>query len=1607
MSSEKILKKFQNGSTLFRDFTKHFMAGLQVEEFEEHAPDVIARMLEEAWEAGKKRSAGEVLIHAHVVPGAKKGWLHEKTRIVVVSPDRAFIIDSVTAALHTRNLTIRTLMHPMLSVTRDGRGNITAVSPRSEKPAKGAENESWLVIEVRGAVGAAQCRELEKQLTSVMSDVLSTTRDWQKMRGELQNAIAEMDAHRHQKVGSKSNHETLDEYVAFLQYLHDNNFTLLGYREYEFTGSEKDIGSKILKGESLGLFSDDNLPVYKNKSSVPLPQDLQRLRKTAPLLSVYKVNRRSTVHRAVPMDVIALKTFDKQGNVRGEKLFIGLFTSVTYSRSVYDVPLLRRKVRQVIADIKFAPGSHDFRALAHILEKYPRDELFQMPVEQIRSHMIGILRLQDRPRVALYPRVDPFRRYVSCLVYVPRERYGTALRTTIQEILERELDGYCENFYTTLDDSPLARVIFVIATDQRLQRTHDFRAVERKLVAASRMWSERLREAIMEATPDERRAISLSLEYDDAFPVSYQDYYPPEEGVCDILKIEEAIHNHRIALNLYQVPQDGADSYRLKLYHPRHAVSLSEALPILENMGFTVDAEFPFEITPQEGGRLVWVQEFHLRLKSGVAAGKLTDIKSQLETALMAIWYGQAESDALNGLILMSGLEWRDIVVLRSYVKYMQQAAVPYSPAYVMQALIDYPVLAGALVGLFHARHDPAIPDAKRNIKKWNDAILQGLESVDRLDQDRIIRFIKSLVDATLRTNFYQTDENGLPKPWLSFKLDSASVAALPDPRPWREIWVYSPRMEGIHLRGGKIARGGIRWSDRTEDFRTEILGLMQAQMVKNAIIVPEGAKGGFIVKKPPVSGERAAMQAEAIECYRTLVRGMLDITDNRAGNKIMHPAKVVRHDEDDPYLVVAADKGTATFSDIANALSQEYGFWLDDAFASGGSAGYDHKEIGITARGAWECIKRHFRELGNDIQTDDFNVIGVGDMAGDVFGNGMLLSKHIRLIGAFNHMHIFCDPNPDAAATWKERNRLFRAVRGWGDYDQKLLSKGGRIFLRSEKSLQLTPEIRKAFGIDAEKLSPAELIQAMLKASCDLLYFGGIGTYIKGSQQTDAEAGDRANDALRVNASDINARVVGEGANLAVTRRARIELGQRGIKLNADFVDNSGGVDCSDHEVNIKILLQQLTEGSKPVLTLKARNKLLEDMTEEVAGLVLRDSYLQSQAISLSELDGPAALSTQSRFIELMEREDGLKRKVEGLPSPQEFEQFNLNQQGLTRPVLATLVSLSKLRLYKTLMATNLPDDPLAEIWLMDYFPTPLRKNYQAAIRKHRLRREIIAKQMTASLINRLGPTFMMTMMDKTGASVADIARAVFIAREAFALRPLWYAIEAMDGRVPAMVQLKSMKQIARLIEYLTLWFLRHGREMVSDGSLSKSVDRLQASVAVLRTTFKDTLPDSRLLRINAHRDAAIESGLPRDIALNMAYLNPLRSAPDIIRIAGGDLKKLDMTATLFFHIGDQLHFDWLRAQARLLSGSSFWQAEAIDGVIGQLYTAQAHLTRSILGTPAKDKDALGRLESWRRKNAETLAQFESLLADMRRLPQLDLAMLTLAEQRLRQLGA
>ncbi len=1583
---------------LFKSFSTSFLAEIPSADRIEEGHDGMDRVLSECWDAAQIRKAGEKIIRVRPVPDKNTKRGHEKTSILVATEDRSFVIDSIAAELTRNNLVIQSLLHTVLTVNRDKAGKLQSVGVHDRaNTAPDVQNESWVYIEIQGILPESHARVLEKDLDNVIDDVFLATRDWMPMLVQLDNAIADIGAMPADIDGGMR-----DEYKAFLQYLHDNNFTLLGYREYRFDIKKDDVASRIVDGTSLGLLSDERRPVFVNQNLLALPQHLQKLRLEGPVVNVYKVNRRSTVHRRVPLDAITVKLYDKKGNITGEKMFIGLFTSVTYSRSVADVPMLRYKVRKVIDDANFAKTSHDYRALAHILEKYPRDELFQMPVDQIKEYALSILRLQERQRVALYTRVDPFRRYISCLVYVPRDRYETNLRLTLQRILENELHGICDSFYTTLDDSPLARVLFIIRTDQRAERVHDFAALEEQLVHASRTWAERLRSALMEDKDSERRAIELAVSYDNAFPTAYQENFSAVQAVADIDKIESAITLGRIAMDLYE---DSGD-LRLKLYNPGGPAALSDILPILENMDLRVVNENPFSIRPREGAQTVFIHDFLLAQRGANVLPNLHIVKPLFEEALSQVWYGSSENDTLNNLILKAGLSARDIVILRAYARYMFQGRYPYSPAYISLALTDHPNIAAALVSLFHARMDPR-QDAKsaRHEADAAQRIEDGLAQVVSLDQDRILRAIRLLIEVTLRTNFYQRDENGMPKDRFSVKLDSQRIPDLPEPRPMVEIFVYSPRMEGIHLRGGRIARGGIRWSDRPEDYRTEILGLMQAQMVKNAVIVPEGAKGGFILKKPPTEGGREAFLKEGIACYQTLVRGMLDITDNMNGNDIIPPQNVVRHDGDDPYLVVAADKGTATFSDVANAISGEYGFWLGDAFASGGSQGYDHKEIGITARGAWESIKRHFRELGQDIQSEPFDVTGVGDMGGDVFGNGMLLSPVIRLVAAFNHQHIFIDPTPDTKKPFAERKRLFDAVKGWGDYDTRLLSKGGRIYSRSEKKLELTPEIRARLDITEETCAPDTLIRAILKARTDLLYFGGIGTYIKGVNQSHADAGDKTNDNLRVDSNDIRARVLGEGANLGVTRRARVEMGLNGVKLNADFIDNSGGVDCSDHEVNIKILLNDLTGGDKPGLGMAERNKLLESMTDEVAALVLRDNYQQSQAISMAELDAAEHLPTHARLITYLERANGFKRSVEGLPSPAEIEERLTRRVGLTRPELGILISHAKIMVYNALLQSNLPDDPLAENWLLGYFPQVLQQKYADAIRNHRLKREIIANQMTASIVNRLGPAFMVNITDKTGASIGDIARMCFVVRESYDLRKLWHAVEALDAKIPARAQQEAMRVVVILVDYAVQWLLKQGEE-VRDMALPDLIAKFGKGVASLRKNLENILPRVRFERVEQHVRENTDQGMPDDIAHTLSELSPMRSAGDIISIAARLGEDPANAARAFFYVGEELQFDWLRFQSRLLSGSSRWQAEAIEGVVNQLYATQASISQQVLKTGDKSIDAIDRLHAWEEKHKDHLQQFDAMLTEMRRGPQLDLAMLTLAEQRLRALA-
>ncbi len=1555
----------------------------------------LAEMNKSHWGLTQKRAKGQGRISLYCP--ASKSIKHRKTIIDIVSDDLAFLVDSVAAEINRHNLLIDFLAHPIIYTAYDGEGGLKKVS---NEDGPGLKRESHIHIHIREILSDEAISALEEGLYVALKDLAIANKDWKPMLERLKEAQGELATARTQR-----SLKEVEKHCAFLEYLYDNNFTLLGYREYEFFEKDGKLQSRIVKGSSLGLLADDVKPAYINDNEEGLPHNLQELRLRLPPVSISKTNRVSTVHRRVPMDAIAVKVYDKSGKVIGEKLFLGLFTSVTYSRSVSDVPYLREKVEEVIHMSGFIQGSHDRKAMRHILEKYPRDELFQISTEDLFTTVLSIIRLQERQRIALFMRRDPFGRYVSCLIYIPRDRFETSLRIQMGQILERELNGVASNLIVAMDDAVYARVMFTINVDQKNPPEYDHDKIEKLLQQTGRTWPERLALALDESREDEEEITRLTLKYGNAFPVEYTERYRARQSVFDISKMEECLESGEIALDLYRPDNVKANQLRLKIYNRGAPVTLSDIMPILENMGLWAIAELPYKVSPTGEKEAIWIHDFLLETPDIIEPVNISEVKRNFERAFVKTWYKELENDSLNRLVLAANTNWHEIMIMRAYVRYMKQIRVPFSRPYIEKALTNNPKIGRLIVDMFKAYHKPENGDkATEMAKDIRAKIYKALEKVESLDEDRILRIITQLVEATLRTNYYQRKEDGSAKSYLSFKLDSAKVKDLPSPKPFREIFVYSPRVEGLHLRGDKIARGGIRWSDRHEDFRTEILGLMKAQMVKNAVIVPMGAKGGFVVKTPTSSREE--FLKEGVECYKILIRGLLDITDNLRGTKVVPPRSVVRRDGDDPYLVVAADKGTATFSDIANGLAQEYGFWLDDAFASGGSAGYDHKKMGITARGAWESVKAHFRQLNHNIQEQPFDAVGVGDMGGDVFGNGMLLSPHIQLVGAFNHLHIFCDPNPDATVSFKERKRLFEKVAGWDQYNEKLLSKGGRIYSRHEKTLKLTPEIKARFDIDKTEVSPQELMNAILRARTDLLWFGGIGTYIKSSKETHDDAGDKANDAIRINATQIRAKVVGEGANLGVTQLGRIEFAEHGGRINTDFVDNSGGVNSSDLEVNIKILMSDVMASKAHKMNLKARNTLLESMTDEIASHVLRNNYQQAQAVSLAEVQAPENLQIHDEFIQDLERERGLDRIIEGLPDEETVELRLRTGKGLTRPELCVLISHAKIVFANELLHCDVPDQLDMQEWLLGYFPAALREKYAKEINSHRLKREIIATTMANSLVNRMGPTFLKSRMNKTGATIAEVAKAYILVRDAFGLRKLWDAIEAMDNKVPADVQMRAMREIARLAEHAITWFLtRLGRPV----NLDKDVESFGKGIAELRKNLDTLLTEELALSVQQHQDAWERDGLPRPLARDIALMPVLSSACDIIRIGLENKSNLPHTARSYFELGQHFHMEWLRQQARYMNSEDHWHAEATSGLVDQLYSCQAILTLRVLKdfggtTPRKNGKSL--VEHWLDKNDQKVRQLDPLFASLRRAGTVDLSMLIIAEQRLRQLA-
>ena len=1542
------------------------------------------------WEFGAERTPGVAKVRLFNPNVEKSGWGLEHTVVEIVNDDMPFLVDSVTAEINRRERKIHLLLHPIIRSRRDAGGKRLEITDTLSAPSD-AVAESYMHIEIDQETEPAELDSIRTSIERILEQVRLAVTDWRPMRAALAAEIANLE-----NAKLPMPEEEVTEAREFLRWLDDGNFVFLGHRRYTFeTRDGKDY--LIPQPESgQGILSSIR-PESLDRGHQPLSHEFSDYARTKDLIIITKANSRSAVHRSVPMDRIGIKRYDASGNLVAEDRFLGLFTSAAYSRSVRQIPMLRLKAKRVFERSGLDPHSHNGKALLDILETFPRDEFFQITDDDLFSIARGILLLQERQRVALFTRKDVFERFVSCYVFVPRDRYTADFKERAKVVLEEAFNGRETQIYDHITGSPLARGLFVIRTTPGTIPDVDIRRLEAVIGEVARTWYDRLLDALVQSQGEEV-GIDLHHRYKKAFPMAYAERFSAEAALYDIRHIERVLATGELVVDLYRHRSDQRQ-FHCKIIHAGPPVPLSEIMPRLENMGLKVLAEVPYEVQPLGAPFAVRIRDFSLDAEG--MQDDLQPIKAKFQDAFIRVWTRQAENDGFNRLVLNAELAWDEVVVLRAYAKYLKQVGVTLSEAYIQQTLGKHPAITRNLIALFYNYFDPAIgADAmgrKGAALGIRSQIEDALERVTNPDEDRILRLYVSLIEATLRTNYFQRDDQGERKLYVSFKLDSQQVPELPLPRPMFEIFVYAPWMEGIHLRGGKVARGGLRWSDRREDFRTEILGLMKAQMVKNVVIVPVGSKGGFVVKNP--SPDRATFQQEGIESYKTLLRGMLDITDNLRGDEVVPRRDVIRRDPDDPYLVVAADKGTATFSDIANAISAEYGHWLGDAFASGGSAGYDHKGMGITARGGWEAVKRHFREIGVDTQSEDFTCVGVGDMAGDVFGNALLLSPHTKMIGAFNYSHIFVDPSPDPAVSWAERKRMFDNRLNWNAYNPELLSKGGAVFERSAKSVTVSEEVQKTFDLPKKTVTPNELMRAILLARADLLWLGGIGTYVKASYEDHAAARDRGNDALRVDANQLRVRVVGEGANLGFTQRARIEFAMAGGHLNTDAIDNSAGVDTSDHEVNIKIALYDAI-AKKELSGIEERNRILAEMTDDVGRLVLRDNYEQTQAISITHTLGESLLDVQARFMRGLEKQGKLDRSLEGLPDDETIAERHAQGLGLTRPEIAVLLAYAKMVLYEDLLKSDLPDDPQLVDDLILYFPDDLRGRFRPALERHKLRREIIATVVTNAMINRVRPTFAWQMCEETGKGPADIARAFIIMRDAFDLRTVWADIEALDNKLPAAAQLDMMISVARLLERAILWLLRSGYEKLD---IARYVGEFRPRIAAIQDQLVQILPASLLANVRVRQAELMEDGIPEQLARRVASLDIMSSAMDIIRIARTDADHgVEEVARVYFGVGARFSLDKLRTASGTIAAETPWQKTALTTLVDDLFNYQSSLASRVISETNGAKGA-DPVEQWLQGRPRVVERVDQTMHDFRASTSVDLAMLTVASRQLR----
>lgn len=1505
---------------------------------------------------------------------SKHGWKSSHTVVEVIVNDMPFLVDSIRIGLNRLGLSPHLMLNKPIRVVRDKDGRVSKLADSSSR-IKSGRVETVFFIEIDRQTEKTALKDLTKELLSVVSDVSLTVEDWQPMLNRLQELSKDI-----LTVKSPCDKSEVTETLEFLKWVADNNFTLMGYRSYDVKAIQGDLVLEANLESSLGLMK--NSKATKQRKISQLSESAREIALGNNLLILTKTNSRSRVHRPAHLDYIGIKRFDDKGNVIGEERFVGLFGSAFYTNSALELPLIKQKVMRVCDSSGFAKGSHDYKTLINILETYPRDEILQCNTSELLKTVRGVLQMQERDVTGLFVRRDAFNRFYSCMVYVPRERYNTQLRIETQNLLQKAFGSDEEVEFTTyFSESVQARTHYIVRV-KSTKADINVKEIEKNLNEAARNWQDKLSSALI-SNKGEVLGKSLTRKYANSFPSAYKDEVLPGTAIVDIEYLEKVNDENPLTMLFYQPleEKDGSRFVKLKLFHKGEPLHLSDVLPMLENFGLRVIGESPYAVRTVDG-EMCWILDFSMLL-TGDKQFKMQEVQTLFQDAFGKVWSGTLEDDGFNRLILGAGLGGREVSIIRAYAKYLRQIGGTFSQNYIEDTFARYPNLAELLIKLFRLTFSPKTKEAskERLINKTKDEIEQSLDNVANLDDDRIIRRYVEMIDATIRTNYYQPDAHGVEKSYISFKLVPSTISDVPKPVPAFEIFVYSPQVEGVHLRGGKVARGGLRWSDRREDFRTEVLGLVKAQQVKNTVIVPVGAKGGFVCKQLPVNGSRNEIFEAGRECYKTFIRGLLDITDNIVAGEVVHPENVVRLDDDDPYLVVAADKGTATFSDTANGISEEYNFWLGDAFASGGSVGYDHKKMGITARGAWESVKRHFREIGINCQTTDFTVIGVGDMAGDVFGNGMLLSKHIRLQAAFNHMHIFIDPNPDAASSYKERERLFNLPgSSWEDYNLKLVSEGGGLFSRSAKSIKLTPQIKKMLGTQKQAMAPTELMQAILKMKVDLLWNGGIGTYVKGSSETHIEVGDRANDALRINGSELNAKIVGEGGNLGLTQLGRIEYAAKGGRMNTDFVDNVGGVDCSDYEVNIKILLNGLVSSGD--LTVKQRNNILYEMTDDVSEMVLEDCYRQTHSISVTAMRGADQLKEQIRFIHDLERADKLDRALEFIPSDDEIADRMASGKGLTRPELSVLLAYAKMVLKEDLNCSEITDNEFHNDLLIGAFPQQLQDKFSEQMQGHPLRGEIIATKLANNLGNYMGLNFVTRMKEETGAHTAEIANCYSMASEVFEMSKVWTDIEQLDNTISAQVQTEMLFQLRRTIRRATRWFLRHRNKALS---IEQTIAYYAATFKVLCSNLNSFLLESEVNALKHVEDGLVNAGVPKKIACRISQLSTVFSVMDIAHIASQNDRPIKVVAELYFKLGARVDIHWFLDQITRQPVSNHWQALARASFREELDWQQRRLTSVVLRNNPDITDSDLMIDNWMEANQHVLERWQHILTDFK----------------------